>query len=104
MGDVGKKISYLKVDIEGSELSAMKTWVSSGVLKHVSQIGIEIHTTHTAKDGNATLFGLLDTLRLLDKEGFKIISTQNNECMGKSIDFEKHYYTLFELVFLNTNF
>lgn len=99
MGDSGRKISYLKVDIEGAELAAMKTWITSGILEYVSQIGIEIHSAHSLESGNATLFGLLETFRLFDKEGFKLISTTNNECVGKSSDLNQQYYVLFELVF-----
>ena len=98
MGDSGRKISYLKVDIEGAELAAMKTWITSGILKYVSQIGIEVHTDHSPESGNATLFDLLETLRLFDKEGFKLISTTNNECVGKSHDYYQQFYTLFEVV------
>ena len=48
MNDVGKNISYLKVDIEGIENSAIPQWIKSGVLDSVSQIGIELHTGRTA--------------------------------------------------------
>ena len=43
-GDAGKKISYLKVDVEGAEHKAISEWIRSGILDHVKQIGIEIHT------------------------------------------------------------
>lgn len=99
MGDTGRRISYLKVDIEGSELSAMKDWITSGVLEYVSQIGIEIHSTHSKENGNGTLFGLLETFRSLDKAGFKLINISNNECAGKNFDFNHQFYTIFELVF-----
>lgn len=99
MGDSGKEISYLKVDIEGAELSSMKNWISSGVLFHVNQIGIEIHSTHTLENGNTTLFDLLDTFRTLDKIGFKLININNNECVAKHFDINQQYYTIFELVF-----
>ena len=44
MGDTGKDITQLKVDIEGSELEAIHEWIQSGVLEDVHQIGIEFHT------------------------------------------------------------
>jgi hypothetical protein len=44
-GDAGKTITYLKVDVEGSELKSIREWISSGILNHVRQIGIEIHTS-----------------------------------------------------------
>ncbi len=38
MGDTGKTISYLKVDIEGSELKSIPEWISSGILDRVNQV------------------------------------------------------------------
>ena len=43
-GDEGKTIHYLKVDVEGYELKAIPTWVSSGILKQIQQINLELHT------------------------------------------------------------
>jgi hypothetical protein len=43
-GDLGKRITYLKVDVEGSELKSISEWITSGILDDVRQIGIEIHT------------------------------------------------------------
>lgn len=99
MGDNNRGITYLKVDIEGAELSAMKSWVTSGALDYVSQIGIEVHSTHTQENGNSTLFGLLETFRSFERAGFRLISVNNNECVGKNADYLKQYYVLFELVF-----
>lgn len=99
MGDVGKNITYLKVDIEGSEIDAMRNWAESGVLKYVRQIGIEVHTIHNAATGKEFLQRLIENFRLLNKQGFKLISVTNNECIGKAYDLNKQYYNLFELVF-----
>ena len=43
-GDEGKTIHYLKVDVEGYELKAIPTWVSSGILNQIQQINLELHT------------------------------------------------------------
>jgi hypothetical protein len=104
MGDTGRRITYLKVDVEGAELSALKNWISSGILEYVSQIGIEIHSAHSQESANGTLFGLLDSFRWLDKAGFKLININNNECVGKSPDFNQQFYTIFELVFFKHEF
>ena len=39
IGDFGKRITYLKVDIEGAEISCIKQWLKSGVLQFVDQLG-----------------------------------------------------------------
>ena len=38
-GDLGKRISYLKIDIENSEFSCLKQWLKSNVLTFVDQLG-----------------------------------------------------------------
>ena len=38
-----RKISSLKVDIEGSELNGLQSWLSEGALKNVQQIAAEAH-------------------------------------------------------------
>ena len=32
------------MDVEGYELKAIPTWVSSGILKQIQQINLELHT------------------------------------------------------------
>ncbi len=39
-GDFGKQITYLKVDVEGSELKSISQWIDSGVLDYVRQVSI----------------------------------------------------------------
>ena len=36
-------VSYLKVDVENSEVEAIPEWISSGALENVRQIGVELH-------------------------------------------------------------
>ena len=102
LGDSGRVISYLKVDIEGAELKAIQEWIDSGILNQVSQIGIELHTQpeSMSKDELANLLkDLLDAMRKLHEMGFRLISLFNNECGGKSSDYEGRYLVYFEVVF-----
>ena len=39
MGDSGKKISYLKVDLEGAELNSISNWIIDGLPKNIDQVG-----------------------------------------------------------------
>ena len=38
-----RKITYLKVDIEGEEIQAMPQWLKSGTMVNVQQFRVEIH-------------------------------------------------------------
>ena len=40
MGDEGKKISYLKVDVEGSEILAIRNWIIDGLPKITDQVSL----------------------------------------------------------------
>ncbi len=97
------EITYLKVDVEGSELQALPEWIESGVLKRVRQIGIEFHTgpIHLPADrANVVYRELLEVLAKMHKEdlGFRLISYTPNGCVGKSHDPSKKYYTYFDVV------
>ena len=95
-------VSYLKVDIEGAELEAITEWIDSGALDVVSQMGIEIHTSQNNikyLKVTRTLNKMLNIFRRLHKLRFRLISSTNNGCMGKAIDYDQHYYTLMEVVF-----
>ena len=41
MGDEGKKISYLKVDVEGSEILSIRNWIIDGLPKIIDQESIK---------------------------------------------------------------
>jgi len=104
MNDDGKKISYLKVDIEGAEIEAIPEWITSGVLESVSQIGIELHTGRTSLgldpgDLVQKFSSIIDFVKDLYRLGFKLINHVNNECVAKTDDPNQTYYSLMEVVF-----
>ena len=90
------------MDVEGTELKAIPEWISSGVLDQVSQIGIELHTGKGSIPQDKIFSGLsslLSDMRNLHNIGFRIISTVNNDCVGKNQDDDNKFATLFEVVF-----
>jgi hypothetical protein len=102
MGDSDKTISYLKVDVEGAELTAMKEWIDSGVLDQVDQIGIEIHTGKGFISPNQyipTLLKMMKVFQQLHRLGFRHISTSLNDCTGKNDDILHEYTPFVEVVF-----
>ena len=101
-GDLGKPITYLKVDVEGSELKSISQWIDSGILDYVRQIGIEIHTAQDfvpQPQVAPVLLELMDNTQKLHNLGFRLISSTNNGCSGKESDLEHRYNPFFELVF-----
>ena len=102
-GESDKSITYLKVDIEGSELTSIENWIKTDALKNVQQIGIELHTgivhlqEHKITD---TLSKILKAIKIMcQKYGFKIIDYGPNGCVGKTGDKkEGRYYTYFDIV------
>ncbi len=108
VNDTGKVISYLKVDVEGSELEAIPQWLKSKakVLTKVQQIGIELHTGPISLKHGEIRVKFANLLRALksmkDDYGFQLISYEANGCVGKSQDeLSKRFYTYFDIVLYN---
>ena len=98
-----KTITYMKIDIEGSELEGLKDWIKTDALKNVQQIGIEWHTGSVhIKDHKVTKVlkeTLLSIKEMCQKYGFKIIDYTSNGCVGKSQDkLEHRFHTYFDIV------
>ena len=92
------KISYLKMDIEGSELTGLPQWLSDGALKYVQQIAAEVHLR-----GTETTIEFLKTMQRLYFEGdYRLISYEPNGCWHNIADKEKFYY-LSEIVLKKVN-
>ena len=106
VNDTGKVISYLKVDVEGSELDAIPQWVKSGVLANVQQIGIELHTGPVSlKHGDIRLkfANLLRAFKAMKvKYNFQLVSYETNGCVDKRQDeLTQRFYTYFDIVLFN---
>ena len=92
------KISYLKMDIEGSELTGLPQWLSDGALKNVQQVAAEVHLR-----GTETTIKFLRTMQRLYFEGdYRLISYEPNGCWHNIADKEKFYY-LSEIVLKKVN-
>ena len=102
MGDDNKKISILKVDVEGMEIPLIRNWISDGLTRSIDQIQIEIHTGKGVMKKSEvveTLTELMEDLRDLYKLGFRSISYEANLFAGKGFDYDKNrYYNLFDIV------
>ena len=45
MGDVGKTISYLKVDVEGAEISSISNWIIDKLPQKIDQVKVNCTIT-----------------------------------------------------------
>ena len=102
-GHLHKPISYLKLDIESTELQLYKLWLKRGVLRNVQQLGIEWHTgqTYIEKSEMKRVYkGLIKFCQKLNEEyGLQLASYNPNLCQGKKSDARKTYYTVFDVLF-----
>ena len=78
-GHTDTKITYLKVDIEGSEVDGLLEWIQSGALKNVQQLGLEFHLLDT----ESTLTFFYGLVQLYIETDFRLISFDINGCVGK---------------------
>ena len=103
-GDYGKQITYLKIDIEGTEIPCMKQWLKSGVVKFIDQLGIEMHTS-VNQFYNAYMNGVIKSIlkflrEILVKQKLYLVDYNPNLCIGKSSDKAKKYYSYHDLLFI----
>jgi len=92
-----KKVFYLKVDIEGSELTALPQWIESGALDKVEQLAMELHLPpiHQQK----RFQWLLKVLQQLYTLGFRLISHEVNMTV-KNQSATKGYHAFLEVVLM----
>ena len=80
-GHLDRKITYLKVDVEGAEVDGLLDWLESGALKNVQQLGLEFHLPDTA----TTLEFFYALLKLYSLTDFRLVSFDFNGC-GRNYD------------------
>ena len=69
-GEYGRRITYLKVDVEGYEIACLKQWLKSGVVNFIDQLGIEMHTGPSAYM-NGVLKGMAIRVVEFSNRGYK---------------------------------
>jgi len=81
------EIDYLKIDIEEYEFSegGLTDWITSGSLKNVGQIAIELHVENHEQNERQYII-LLQHLQDLYNLGFRVISHEPNMVKGPGTD------------------
>lgn len=103
-GDEGKKITYLKLDIEHQERPVLTDWLESDVLDNIEQIGVEMHTGHIDIDQwswtklNDMFSSGLNILTGLFGTGFRLVGHNPNGCMNVKYSHQQRYYSYFDVL------
>lgn len=96
--DIGKNITYLKIDIEGTEFNSFENWFQTDIFKNVNQLGMEIHIHpifYNVFNVNVQKwFAQLHTyiLKLGFLYGLNLVETEPNLCVGKTVDLDREIY------------
>ena len=96
--DIGKNITYLKIDIEGTEFNSFENWFQTDIFNNVDQLGMEIHIHpifYNVFNVNVQKwFAQLHTyiLKLGFLYGLNLVETEPNLCVGKTVDLDREIY------------
>lgn len=105
-GDMDKSITYLKLDVEGSELVCFKSWLKSGILSKVEQLAVEMHTGNTYGDKKLEKKLLKGALEFIQQIAIQhklyLVSYDPNLCVAKKMDRLRKYYTHHDLLFVKS--
>ncbi|KAL7642978.1 UNVERIFIED_CONTAM: hypothetical protein RMT77_006267 [Armadillidium vulgare] len=106
-----KKIDYLKIDIEGSEMDFFDDVLtnSSHLLKNVKQIGVEIHSGRIPKGvineetiKNGIFYRLWREMHQLECNNFQLLHYEQNRVKGNHFKFRNRTEsTCYEIVWVN---
>ena len=104
-GHESRSITYLKMDVEGSELFCFNNWFKSNVFSQVKQFGIEFHLQSNILKPklNSWYQKLYKYVKRLQMDyDMQIIASDPNLCLGKSEDVEKKHYAYIDLLMVNS--
>ncbi|ELU11655.1 hypothetical protein CAPTEDRAFT_209002 [Capitella teleta] len=73
MGDSEKILDYLKIDIEWSEYESFDTILTSNVVSHIKQIGLEVHSN----DSN-NYYPAWELVSKMEDHGFRVWAVEHN--------------------------
>ena len=102
-GEQDSSITFLKLDVEGSEFDSMAEWMDTDALRNVQQVGVELHLD--GKSGGKDPQLLATTLRSLQrmhKSGLRLAAYSPNMCQARWKEADQMYHSFFDLLFVRT--
>lgn len=103
MGDEGKRISLLKIDVESSEFECFSDWLDNGLFNHIDQLHIEVHSSYQflGEENQVPtarfMIQLLD--QLVNKYNFRLFSYSPNLYNERMYDLFGKFYSQFDVAF-----
>ena len=104
-GDKNKVITYMKFDVEGSELYSIKNWLKTDALKNVQQLAMELHNHFIPKNKLKQIFkqNIWFMQQIWLKYGLKLVAYNPNLYFGKKPGPQSKYYMLNDVLFVKTD-
>ena len=105
-GHTSNNISYLKMDVESSELDCFDDWFKSDIFANVQQLGIEFHIQSSIVKSNfKQWFRKLNRylVKLTTNYGLQVVSSSPNICVGKTEDFSRNHYAYLDVLFVRSS-
>ncbi|XP_050734550.1 uncharacterized protein LOC127007497 isoform X2 [Eriocheir sinensis] len=112
LGHQGRRLAYLKMDIEGEEWTVLRQILShppaTATLAATSQLSLEIHLdlngNKTVVEKREQISSYLSVLSSLSSLGFRLVNHEENELNPQSEEIDGTLLRLYsEILFINTN-
>ena len=103
MNDKGKRISILKLDVEGFEFRVLPSIVESGILDSIHQITLEMHAEVTQiPQSLEDIKSILDCWKIMQSKGFRIVDYSPNLTLERSWKLSNYgrNYRNFDITFI----
>lgn len=112
LGDDGKNISVLKLDVEGEELQSLPQMLTSNMFENIRQLHLEVHTQQVflashhqeqqGEDNFRVFMSTINYIRNIIKSPYRIIHYAPNLLMERMLSKGDKFYTCFDLVLYKT--
>ena len=100
MGDRGKKITILKLDVEGYEFKIIPQILRGNILDAIDQMILEIHSNDQEERNLEDMTSMLGNLQKLYSKGRRIINYDPNLTIERMFSNSQNYYPNFDITLI----